>query len=234
MSLWDLEPIDEDRRPNSVNRLPVLPSEIVETLYRPRPEDWGGDRDSECDRISAGLGQVMEFSESEPFSSPVDLNLQPTYGSIVEYPMDLSTIKARLDNRFYRRASAVEFDWNYIFTNPHKFNLQPESDIVRSASVITDLCLELIRNRNAVDVQVIYEQLLKKYELRYEGDDQNGPGTSGAEAASTSHVNRHLQKSHTGETQRLHGEEETSNCELSLSESNGSNVESNNLLLVKF
>ena len=184
MSPWDLEPVDEDRRPNSVDRLPVLLSEVASRLYRPRPEDWGGDRDSECDRISAGLSQVMKLYIAEPFVLPVDLNLHPSYASTVEYPIDLSTIIARLDNRFYRRTLAVEFDVRYIFTNACKFN-QPKSDIVRSASVITDLCLEIIRNRGAVDVQVLYEQLLEKYE---EGGDENGPGTSGADAASTSNT----------------------------------------------
>ena len=97
MSPWDLEPIDEDRRPDTVGRVPVLPSEIVGTLYRPRPEDWGGDRDPECKRISAALSQVMRLAIAKPFDSPVDLNLHPSYASIVEYPMDLFTIKSRLD-----------------------------------------------------------------------------------------------------------------------------------------
>ena len=184
MSPWDLEPVDEDRRPNTVDPVPLLPSEVANRLYRPRPEDWGGDRDSECDRISAGLSQVMKLYIAEPFVLPVDLNLHPSYASIVDYPMDLSTIKARLGKRFYRRTLAVEFDVRYIFTNACKFN-QPKSDIVRSASVITDLCLEIIRNRDAVDVQVLYKQLLEKYE---EGGDENGPGTSGADAASTSNT----------------------------------------------
>ena len=102
MSPWDLEPIDEGRKPPTVGAgVPVLPEEIVRTLYRPGPEDWGGlDRDSECDRISAEL-------------SKVDHNIFPFYTSVVEYPMNLSIIKFRLDNRFYRRAEAVEFDVNY-------------------------------------------------------------------------------------------------------------------------
>ena len=177
MSPWDLEPVDEDRRPNTVDPVPLLPSEVASRLYRPRPEDWGGDRDSECDRISAGLGQVMKLAIAEPFVTFVDLILFP-------YPMDLSIIKARLDNRFYRRSSAVEFDVNYTVTNALKFH-QPESDIVRSASVITDLCLEIIRNRDAVDVPAIYQELLEKYEEGvYENADE--PGTNGAEAESTS------------------------------------------------
>ena len=165
LSPWDLEPIDKDRRLNSVGHVPVIPSEIVGTFYRPRPEDWGGDRDSECDRISAGLGQVMKLAIAEPFVTSVDPNLFP-------YPMDLSTIKQRLDNRFYRRASVIEFDVNYIYTNARMFN-QPESDIVRSAFEITNACMKIIRKNTAV----------AKYQMPVEGDG----GTSGYVAERTEH-----------------------------------------------
>ena len=185
MSPWDLEPIDEDRRPTEAGvGVPVLPEEIASTLYRPRAEDWlEGDRDSECDRISAGLSHVMSLAIAEPFAAPVDLNMYPSYAFVVEYPMDLSTIKARLDNRFYRRVTAVQYDVRYVFTNACKFN-QPKSDIVRSASIITDLCLEIIRNRDAVDIPAIYHELVAKYKSRDEGADENasGPSTSRAGA----------------------------------------------------
>ena len=184
MNPWDLEPIDEDKRPNSIDRLPVLPSEIVGTLYRHRPEDCGGDRDSECDRISAKLSQVMKLVIAEPLVLPVDLNLHPSYASIVEYRMDLSTIKSRLDNRFYRRACAIEFDVRYIFTNAHKF-FGAKSDIVRSASIITDLCLDIIQNRDAVDVPAIYQQILEKYREEVGDENADGPGSSRADATRT-------------------------------------------------
>ena len=180
MSPWDLEPIDEDKRPNSVDRLPVLSSEIVRIIYRPRPEDWGGDRDSECDRISSALDQVMELAIAEPFAlPPVDLNLRP-------YPLDLTTVKQRLDNRFYRRMDAVLFDLSYVFT---------KSDNIRSASIIKNFCLEVIGNRDAVDV--ICQRVLEKYELREGGAEENddGPGTSGAAttANTRSRIYRNLQ-----------------------------------------
>jgi hypothetical protein len=37
-----------------------------------------------------------------PFLTPVDLNVFPIYAIIIEYPMDITTIKSRLENRFYR------------------------------------------------------------------------------------------------------------------------------------
>ena len=150
MSPWDLEPIDEDRPTNVGVNVRVLPSEVTSRLYQPRPEDWRGDRDSECDRISALLSQVMKLAIAEPFVSPVVR--YPSSASIVEYPMDLSTIKTRLDNRFYRRASAVEFDVDYISTNAGKWN-QPKLNIVHNAPKIANLCLEIVRgNVDTTDV----------------------------------------------------------------------------------
>ena len=64
--------------------------------------------------------------------------------------MNLSIIKFRLDNRFYRRAEAVEFDVNYLLTNARKF-YKANSPLIRSASSVTKFCLEMIRNRDAVE-----------------------------------------------------------------------------------
>jgi len=192
MSPWDLEPIDKDRRPDPPGTgMTVLPGELASIMYRPRAEDWppGGDRDAECDRIARGLSQAMSIAIAEPFAAPVDLNMYPSYAYVVEYPMDLSTIKARLENRFYRRVTAVKYDVRFIYTNACKFN-QSGSDIVRSASIISDVCLEIIKNENAmtqdgaststaavdetVDATSIYHRIVEKYKA------ENQPGTSKA------------------------------------------------------
>lgn len=113
MSPWDLEPVDSARMPAEVGgSVPVLPAEIQATLYQCKEEDWppDGDRDEECQRILAGMEQVMTLSAAEPFAAPVDLNQYPSYAVIVEYPIDLTTIKARLENRFYRRVTSVQYD----------------------------------------------------------------------------------------------------------------------------
>lgn len=182
-----MEKIDIERRPTSAGTgVPVIPAEIAMTLYQPRAEDWppGGDRDSECDRISAGISQVMGLAIAEPFAAPVDLNLYPSYAYVVEYPMDLSTIKARLENRFYRRVTAVQYDVRYVYTNACKFN-EAKSDIVRSASIISDLCLEIIRNRDSVDATALYHQLVEKYKIRDEVADENAAGPSTSKGATT-------------------------------------------------
>ena len=72
-------------------------------MYTPNQGEWPPcGRDLECDRIIRGMETIMEHSVAEPFLTPVDLNVFPIYAIIIEYPMDLTTIKSRLENRFYR------------------------------------------------------------------------------------------------------------------------------------
>jgi bromodomain and WD repeat domain-containing protein 1/3 len=82
--------------------VPVLPEELQATLYRPISQEWPqGGRDATCTRILRGLDQIMSLAIAEPFIAPVDLNHYPSYALVVEYPIDLSTIKV----------SATECSW---------------------------------------------------------------------------------------------------------------------------
>lgn len=146
MSPWDMEPVDDERLPNSIGgSVPVLPEEIQATLYRPKSEEWPrGDREGSCRRIVTGLEQVMGLAIADVFLAPVDLNAYPSYAFVVEYPIDLSTIKARFENHFYRRVTAALFDVRYLATNAEKFN-EKHSNIVKHARIITDLCLRILR-----------------------------------------------------------------------------------------
>ena len=101
-------------------------------------------RDAECDRIVAGLEQIMTLSVAESFNVPVDLNAFPVYAIIIAYPVDLSLIKARLENRFYRRIAALQYDVRRIESNARIFN-DSKSAIVEYARVVTELCLQFIR-----------------------------------------------------------------------------------------
>lgn len=114
-------------------------------LYEPVTTDWPphGHQDAQCQKLSSLLEQVMALAISEAFLTPVDLNQYPDYAYAIEYPIDLSTIKARLDNRFYRRMDALKFDFTYIAMNAEKYN-QTGSDIVKHARVLRDVCLEII------------------------------------------------------------------------------------------
>lgn len=83
--------------------IPVQPEELRSLMYTPVEGEWPPfGRDAECDRIAHGLESVMQHSIAEQFLTPVDLNVFPIYGIIIEYLIDLTTIKSRLENRFYR------------------------------------------------------------------------------------------------------------------------------------
>ncbi|XP_054726598.1 bromodomain and WD repeat-containing protein 3 [Anastrepha obliqua] len=190
MSPWDMEPIDENRLPDEVGgAVPVLQEEIRATLYQPKSEEWHrGDRDGSCRRIINGLEQVMRLSIAEHFLAPVDLNVYPDYAYLIEYPIDLTTIKSRFENHFYRRITSAQFDVRYLATNAEKYN-RSHTNIVKHARIITDLCLRVIREPNDIDVAAVYHQLVDVYHSsETENDNESdvvpststGPSTSAA------------------------------------------------------
>ena len=78
------------------------------TLLRPTEnvqEAWEGE--GEVERILHGLDVVSELDEAFMFRQPVDLEEEPMYCVAVPFPTDLSTIRERLQNQFYRFVSKV-------------------------------------------------------------------------------------------------------------------------------
>ena len=156
-------------------------------------------RESECTRISEALESIMSLAIAEPFNYPVDLTNYPEYMLDVEYPMDLSLIKARVDNLFYRRIAAIQRDLKYIYENAASFN-RPKSDIVRSAKIITKLADEIVSNTNKskTDVSSIYHRLSENFEWspsssdEEENNDQQRPSSRSSRA---SRASRSSQKS---------------------------------------
>jgi len=97
--------------------IPVMPEEFQSMLYIPKDNEWPKcGRDNEIERISHGLSEIMEISAAEHFLAPVDATLFPVYYMVIEYPIDLSTIKARLDNSFYRWVRKVMGIYNFAVT----------------------------------------------------------------------------------------------------------------------
>ena len=160
LSPWDLEQIPADLEEEEVN---VTREDIEKHLYRSTREEWRGlDHKSECERISRSLAEVMELAAAESFQYPVDLSVFPDYMLEIQYPMDFNLIKQRLDNLFYRRSTAVQFDVRYIATNTECYNV-PKSDIVKYARIVTDLVLKVIQDPNMSDVIGEYHRLLDNF-----------------------------------------------------------------------
>ncbi|XP_035592995.2 bromodomain testis-specific protein-like isoform X4 [Oncorhynchus keta] len=79
---------------------------------------------------------------SWPFRMPVDavgLHI-PDYYTIIKTPMDLSTIKKRLQNNYYWKAMECIEDFNKLFTNCYVYN-RPGDDIVLMAQALEKIFL---------------------------------------------------------------------------------------------
>uniref|UniRef100_A0A8C3RA28 Pleckstrin homology domain interacting protein n=1 Tax=Cyanoderma ruficeps TaxID=181631 RepID=A0A8C3RA28_9PASS len=143
MSPWDMELIPSNAVfPEELGTsVPLTDDERRTLLYKPLDGEWGSrTRDEECDRIIAGINQLMTLDIASAFVAPVDLQAYPMYCTVVAYPTDLSTIKQRLESRFYRRLSSLMWEVRYIEHNTRTFN-EPGSPIVKSAKFVTDLLL---------------------------------------------------------------------------------------------
>ena len=122
LSPWDLEPlcgvnarktkpVASASLPENGGGVPVTPDEITSLLYQPEQSEWPGvGRDYECERILNGLQKIMELSIAEPFNYPVDLDSFPQYAMFIDYPIDLNTIRERLEHRYYRRVNSIQWD----------------------------------------------------------------------------------------------------------------------------
>ncbi|KAB7498071.1 Bromodomain and WD repeat-containing protein 3, partial [Armadillidium nasatum] len=173
LSPWDMEPIDDYMElPDAGGSVQVSPEEYKNLVYTPSPEEWEAPSfEAECQRMGEGIGKIMELAAAEPFLAPVDLNVYPNYAMVVAYPMDLSTIKSRLESHFYRRPNAVQFDVRYIATNAEKFN-KKGSVIVRNARIITELALRLIKDPSCRDPTLYYHEAQANYQSPSHSEDE--------------------------------------------------------------
>uniref|UniRef100_A0A674DKD7 Bromodomain and WD repeat domain containing 1 n=1 Tax=Salmo trutta TaxID=8032 RepID=A0A674DKD7_SALTR len=172
LSPWDVEAIPEDaQQPECVGGgVPVTAEEMREVMYKPQTGEWGErSRDNECERIIAGIEQLITVDIVAPFSGPVDIVQYPTYCTVIAFPTDLSTIRLRLINRFYRRLSSLVWDARYIVHNARTFN-EPRSKIAHSAKLITDVLLKFINRPSCTDIMEIYNAI---EDMDYTDDEVN-------------------------------------------------------------
>ncbi|XP_063794477.1 bromodomain and WD repeat-containing protein 3 isoform X4 [Pseudophryne corroboree] len=189
MSPWDMEPIPEDIvLPDEVGAgVPVTVEELNALQYKPEDGEWGSkSRDDVCERIIGGIDQLLTLDFVSPFSAPVDLAAYPTYCTAVAYPTDLGSVRKRLESRFYRRISALIWEVRYIEHNARTFN-EPNSPIVKSAKIVTDVLLRYIGDDDCTDILEIYNQVRSEDVDDAEEEEEqsaavemesDGPGTS--------------------------------------------------------
>ncbi|XP_039618543.1 bromodomain-containing protein 3-like isoform X4 [Polypterus senegalus] len=91
-----------------------------------------------------------------PFYQPVDavkLSL-PDYHKIIKNPMDMGTIKRRLENNYYWSASECMQDFNTMFTNCYIYNKSTD-DIVLMAQALEKIFLQKVAQMPQEEVELL-------------------------------------------------------------------------------
>lgn len=118
--------------------VPVEPvNGIVQPPVKPHP-DRPGRLTNQLHYLSKTIMKVMwKHQYSWPFQQPVDavrLNLHD-YHKIIKRPMDMGTIKKRLENNYYWKAQECMDDFSQMFENCYTYN-KPGEDVVVMAQAL--------------------------------------------------------------------------------------------------
>ncbi|XP_030636136.1 bromodomain-containing protein 3 [Chanos chanos] len=101
------------------------------------------------------LKSLWKHHFSWPFQAPVDaakLNL-PDYYKIIKTPMDMGTIKTRLESGYYWNAQECIQDFNTMFTNCYIYN-KPGDDIVLMAKTLEKAFLQKISELPPEEIEI--------------------------------------------------------------------------------
>ncbi|XP_044138569.1 bromodomain-containing protein 3 isoform X3 [Bufo gargarizans] len=93
-----------------------------------------------CDSILKEMLSKKHAAYAWPFYKPVDaeaLELHD-YHDIIKHPMDLSTVKKKMDDRDYQDAQAFAADIRLMFSNCYKYN-PPDHEVVAMARKLQDV-----------------------------------------------------------------------------------------------
>jgi hypothetical protein len=137
-----LDGVGEEKKPARQIKKPM--KDIPDTLPQHSSKPKGGGRQSEaikaCQEIIKEMFNKKHSSYAWPFYKPVDteqLDLHD-YKQVIKKPMDLGTVKVKVETNKYRTAAEFASDMRLIFTNCYKYN-PPEHDVVAMARKLQDV-----------------------------------------------------------------------------------------------
>ncbi|XP_040561233.2 bromodomain testis-specific protein-like isoform X1 [Gallus gallus] len=160
-----------------------LPSQRRSLITNPPPPEYINNRNSGCQTNQLQYLQrvvmkaMWRHNFSWPFHQPVDaaaLNL-PDYYSIIKKPMDLSTIKKRLEHNYYTKSAECIDDFKTMFLNCYIYN-KPGDDIVFMAQELEKVFMQKIAQMPPEEI-LIPDKGKRKEKLSEETQHPNS-GTS--------------------------------------------------------
>ncbi|KAM8805355.1 bromodomain testis-specific protein [Eudromia elegans] len=161
-----------------------VPNQQSSIIVNPPPPEYINNKSSGCQTNQLQYLQrvvmkaMWRHNFSWPFHLPVDaaaLNL-PDYYSIIKKPMDLSTIKKRLEHNYYMKAAECIEDFRTMFLNCYIYN-KPGDDIVFMAQELEKVFLQKIAQMPPEERIVILSKGKRKGK-KAEEIQQPNPGTS--------------------------------------------------------
>ncbi|KAI1290345.1 Bromodomain testis-specific protein [Halotydeus destructor] len=101
------------------------------------------------------MNSVWKHNFAWPFHAPVDTNKLklPDYHRIITHPMDLGTIKKRLENCWYYSAAQCIRDFKVMFTNCYVYN-KPGEDVVLMAKTLEKIFLGKLTEMPTEEVEI--------------------------------------------------------------------------------
>ncbi|XP_032551994.1 bromodomain testis-specific protein isoform X2 [Chiroxiphia lanceolata] len=161
-----------------------VPSQHHSIIINPPPPEYLNNKSSGCQTNQLQylrrvvMKAVWRHNYSWPFHQPVDaaaLNL-PDYYSIIKKPMDLGTIKKRLEHNYYTKAAECIEDFKTMFLNCYMYN-KPGDDIVFMAEELEKVFMQKIAQMPPEETLVSLNKGKKKGK-KPEETQQPIPGTS--------------------------------------------------------
>jgi hypothetical protein len=121
------------------------------------PATKRGRQTNQLQYMSKVLFKILWKHEfSWPFRKPVNpvkLHL-PNYNNVVRYPMDLGTIKKRLETNYYYSSKECITDVNLMFTNCYLYN-KPGEDVVVMGSTLEKIFYEKLTEMPADEIEIV-------------------------------------------------------------------------------
>nr|XP_009487469.1 PREDICTED: bromodomain-containing protein 3-like [Pelecanus crispus] len=185
-----------------------VPSQHCSIIINPPPPEYINNKKSGCQTNQLQYLQrvvmkaMWRHNFSWPFHQPVDaaaLNL-PDYYSIIKKPMDLSTIKKRLEHNYYTKAAECIEDFKTMFLNCYIYN-KPGDDVVFMAQELEKVFVQKIAQMPPEERRVILNKGKRKGK-KPEETQQPNPGTSNEQSTMQKRAESNEQPPVT--TQELH------------------------------
>ncbi|CAD6184954.1 unnamed protein product [Caenorhabditis auriculariae] len=163
LSPWDLQ----TRQPTRRSDVAATEEDVIAfAAFGSFEDDWPMNEEQDhldieeikqfhSDRLAAAISSLAELETVKEFTTPVDLESFPEYPMIIDYPIDLSTIKERLINRFYRGMLAFHRDVRGLAIAAEQFN-QSGSVIVRNARHVVEALIRFSRDTKLNDIKQLY------------------------------------------------------------------------------